>query len=87
MMTTNKTLIRLKDCENDAMLSAIWTEKPVEFLKMYHFCKENDIPITKDTGINDNCIEGTVEDIAVSFGGTIGKDETLPCVDIYIDKW
>lgn len=74
----NEVLIRLKNIDNEHdMFSAFCTNNPSEYLKMYYFCQKNDIPISFED------IEGSIEDIEVSFGG----HDNIPCVDVWIHKW
>ncbi len=80
MNIINEVLIRLKDVNNEhSMLSAFYTNNPSEYLKMYNFCKKNDIPLS----LYDKDIQGSIEDIKVFFGG----GENIPCIDIWIDVW
>lgn len=80
MNIMNETLIRLKDVDNkNSMLAAFYTNNPVEYLKMYHFCKKNDISLC----LHNENVEGSIEEIEVAFGG----DENLPCIDVWINKW
>ena len=74
----NETLIRLKDTENENdTIASFYTEKPYEFLKLYNFCKKEDIPL-KCKGI-----EGQIEYFEVHFG----YSESLSCIDIWLDVW
>ena len=79
----NKTLVRLKDTENEYnMISCFYTEQPSEILKLYYFCKNNNIPIHYKPE-NKNEIIGTIEDIEVRFG----DEDTFQCINIWINKW
>lgn len=84
---TNETLIRLKNYNNDNIISTFYTEKPSEFLKLYFFCKANNIPLSaKRTFSNDDEISeeinGEICEIKVFFGG----GEYIPYIDIWIDQ-
>lgn len=87
-MNINKTLVRLYDAKNDNMISAFYTNNPSEFLKMYYFCKENDININIPHDLdNENykynhLTAGTIMEIEVSFGGAGG---TIPCIDVWLE--
>ncbi len=87
-MTTNKTLIKIKNTYNEySLLSSFYTEKPYEFLRLYHFCKENDIILYGNSDDDDDDdVEGTIEEINVYFGGKIGEEEYYPCIEVYINK-
>ena len=79
MNIMNEILIRLKDVNNErSMLSAFYTNNPSEYLKMYDFCKKNDIPISLNKDIT-----GSIEEIEVFFGG---RDD-ISCIDVWIDVW
>ena len=77
---TNEVLIRLKDANNELnLISTFYTENPCEFLKMYNFCKKEEIIIHAENAREK--IIGTIEDIEVHFGG----GDNLPCIDIWIN--
>lgn len=81
MSQNDKTLIRLKNIKEENMLAAFYTKNPSEFLKMYYFCKENDIPLSLNQFQED--VEGTIEEIIVYFG----DEETFPCIDVWIELY
>ena len=81
----DKWLIRLKDCKNDNMIAAYYTENPEQHLKTFYFMKEHDIPLNipkdydnKKYKYNDKDA-GTIYDVEVGFGG-----KRTYC---YIDVW
>ena len=85
---SNEVLIRLKDIKDKDLISAFYTEKPSEYLKMYLLCKKEQIPLlVNNIGYNKNMkyaddeIEGFIENINVFFGGK----ESIPCIDIWIE--
>lgn len=81
----NETLIRLKNYNDDAIISTFHTEKPSEFLKLYFFCKVNNIPLSANHIFNNDEISeeinGEICEIKVFFGG----GEYIPYIDIWID--
>ena len=81
----NKTLIRLKNYNNDNIISTFYTENPSEFLKLYFFCKANSIPLSANHTFNNDEISeeinGEICEIKVFFGG----GEYIPYIDIWID--
>ena len=81
----NKTLIRLKNYNNDNIISTFYTENPSEFLKLYFFCKVNSIPLSANHTFNNDEISeeinGKICEIKVFFGG----GEYIPYIDIWID--
>ncbi len=80
MNIINEILIRLKDASNENnMLAAFYTNNPSEYLKMYYFCKKNDISLK----VSESDIQGTIKDIEISFGG----GDNIPCIDIWINVW
>jgi len=81
MINSDKVLIRLKDTHNENnMLSTFYTTKPVEFLALFKYCQEHEIPLKKNSIEN---IEGDIEDIDIFFGG----GENCTCIDVWINKW
>lgn len=80
----NEVLIRLKDTGDDGhIISAFNTSNSSEYLKMYHFCQKNDIPISFDDMESSEDIKGSIEDIEVFFGG----HGNVSCIDVWINKW
>lgn len=79
---TNEVLIRLKPIDNEYhIINCFYTEHPDNYLKMYTFCKKEEIPLqAKD--MNNNDIIGDIDSIDVYFGG----GENIPCIDVWIKK-
>ena len=77
----NEVLIRLRDINNEFnYINAFHTENPCEFLKMYTFCKKEEMPIyAKDK--EEKELMGIIEDIEVHFGG----GDNLSCIDVWIE--
>ena len=61
----NETLIRLKNYNDDTIISTFHTEKPSEFLKLYFFCKVNNIPLSANHTFNNEEINGEICEIKV----------------------
>ena len=80
-----KWLIRLKDCKNDNLIAAYYTDNPKAQLETFYFMKEHDM----DLGITENLDDenykyknkeaGHINDIVVCFGGYGSYS--------YIDVW
>ena len=77
----NEVLIRLKDINDELnYINTFHTENPCEFLKMYTFCKKEEMIIyARDK--EERELMGTIEDIEVHFGG----GDNLSCIDVWIE--
>ena len=87
-MNNEKWLIRLKNCENDDMISAYYTEHPAQVLEIFYFCKEHDIAINIPHDLDDEYYQynnkeaGSIYEIEVGFGG----HEMIPLIDIWLEN-
>ena len=83
-----KWLIRLKDCENNDLIAAYYTENPTENLKTFYFCKEHDLEINIPNDYDNenykyaNKEAGSIYDIEVGFG----NHETYSYIDVWLEN-
>ena len=87
-MNMEKWLIRLKDCKNDDLIAAYYTENPKQQLETFYFCKQHDIDIqipndyeNENYKYNDK-EAGLIYEIEVGFG----NEETYCTIDVYLEK-